>query len=81
MILKLNMVFRDTIVNSWLVIQNLKIAKSRGFIFPEAFRPTLVKEIVRIENVELRPLTMRENITPHNIFALYKRSQALHFLF
>ena len=42
--------------NSWLVVQNLKIARSRGFIFPEAFRLTLVKGIVRIKNVELRPL-------------------------
>ena len=32
------------------------IAGSRGFIFPEAFRLTLVKGIVRIKNVELRPL-------------------------
>ena len=39
--------------NSWLVVQNLKIARSRGFIFPEAFRLTLVKGIVRIKNVEL----------------------------
>ena len=38
------------------MVQNLKIARSRGFIFPEAFRPTLVKGIVRIKNVELRPL-------------------------
>ena len=30
--------------------------RSRGFIFPEAFRLTLVKGIVRIKNVELRPL-------------------------
>ena len=29
---------------------------SRGFIFPEAFRLTLVKGIVRIKNIELRPL-------------------------
>ena len=43
-------------VNSWLVVQNLKIARSRGFIFPEAFRLTLVKVIVRIKNVELRLL-------------------------
>ena len=43
-------------LNSWLVVQNLKIARSRGFIFPEAFRLTLVKGIVRIKNVELRPL-------------------------
>ena len=43
-------------LNSWLVVQNLKIATSRGFIFPEAFRLTLVKGIVRIKNVELRPL-------------------------
>ena len=32
------------------------IIRSRGFIFPEAFRLTLVKGIVRIKNVELRPL-------------------------
>ena len=32
------------------------ISRSRGFIFPEAFRLTLVKGIVRIKNVELRPL-------------------------
>ena len=38
------------------MVQNLKIARSRGFIFPEAFRLTLVKGIVRIKNVELRPL-------------------------
>ena len=38
----------------------LKIARSRGFIFPEAFRLTLVKGIVRIKNVELRPLIKRE---------------------
>ena len=38
------------------MVQNLKIARSRGFIFPEAFRLTLVKGIVRIMNVELRPL-------------------------
>ena len=44
------------LVKSWLVVQNLKIARSRGFIFPEAFRLTLVKGIVRIKNVELRPL-------------------------
>ena len=44
-----------TICYSWLVVQNLKIARSRGFIFPEAFRLTLVKGIVRIKNVELRP--------------------------
>ena len=31
-------------------------ARSRGFIFPDAFRLTLVKGIVRIKNVELRPL-------------------------
>ena len=43
-------------LNSWLVVQNLKIARSRGFIFPEAFRLTLVKGIVRIKNVELRLL-------------------------
>ena len=43
-------------LNSWLVVQNLKIARSRGFMFPEAFRLTLVKGIVRIKNVELRPL-------------------------
>ena len=36
---------------SWLVVQNLKIARSRGFIFPKAFRLTLVKGIVRIKNV------------------------------
>ena len=42
--------------NSWLVVQNLKIARSRGFIFPEAFRLTLVKGIVRTKNVELKPL-------------------------
>ena len=41
-------------LNSWLVVQNLKIARSRGFIFPEAFRLTLVKGIVRIKNVELK---------------------------
>ena len=38
------------------MVQNLKIARSRGFIFPEAFRLTLVKGIVRIKNEELRPL-------------------------
>ena len=43
-------------LNSWLVVQNLKIARSRGFIFPKAFWLTLVKGIVRIKNVELRPL-------------------------
>ena len=32
------------------------LIRSRGFIFPEAFRLTLVKGIVRIKNVELRPL-------------------------
>ena len=32
------------------------LARRRGFIFPEAFRLTLVKGIVRIKNVELRPL-------------------------
>ena len=32
------------------------ITRSRGFIFPEAFRLTLVKKIVRIKKVELRPL-------------------------
>ena len=31
------------------MVQNLKIARSRGFIFPEAFRLTLVKGIVRIK--------------------------------
>ena len=36
------------------MVQNLKIARSRGFIFPEAFRLTLVKGIVRIKNAELR---------------------------
>ena len=41
-------------LNSWLVVQNLKIARSRGFMFPEAFRLTLVKGIVRIKNVELQ---------------------------
>ena len=50
-VLKIKMV-----LNSLLVVQNLKIATSRGFIFPEAFRLTLVKGIVRIKNVELRPL-------------------------
>ena len=43
-------------LNSRLVVQNLKTARSRGFIFPEAFRLTFVKGIVRIKNVELRPL-------------------------
>ena len=36
--------------------ESLNLARSRGFIFPEAFRLTLVKGIVRIKNVELRPL-------------------------
>ena len=48
--------FIDLVLNSWLVVQNLKIARSRNFIFPEALRLTLVKGIVRIKNVELRPL-------------------------
>ena len=43
-------------LNSWLVVQNLEITRRRGFFFPEAFRLTLVKGIVRIKNVELRPL-------------------------
>ena len=38
------------------MVQNLKIARSRGFTFPEAFRLTLVKGIVRIKNVEQRSL-------------------------
>ena len=36
---------------------NFVLARSRGFILPEAFRLILVKGIVRIKNVELRPLT------------------------
>ena len=32
------------------------LARSRGFIFPEVFRLALVKGIVRIKNVKLRPL-------------------------
>ena len=39
-----------------------KIARSRGFIFLTAFRLTLVRGIVRIENAELRPLLKSENI-------------------
>ena len=37
-------------------INSTMIARSRGCIFPEAYRLTLVKGIVRIKNVELRPL-------------------------
>ena len=43
-------------VVSYSIKTHLKIARSRGFIFPEAFRLTLVKGIVKIKNVELRPL-------------------------
>ena len=38
------------------MVQNLKITISRGFIFLIAFRLTLVKVIVRIVNVQLRPV-------------------------
>ena len=40
----------------------LQDCRSKGFIFPDAFRLTLVKGIVRIENLEVRSLIKRKNI-------------------
>ena len=57
------------------MVQNLKIARSRGFIFPEAFRLTLVKGIVRIKNVELRPYHQRSDGKEEVSSRFYKRSQ------
>ena len=71
-------------LNSWLTIQNLKIARSRDFIFPEAFRLTLVKEIVRIVNVELRPLgkgEKREVVSDWTIGRHFSSNQKLLLFF